>query len=348
LKHYGRWNNSFVLRRKDNDTLTLGNPPNDRNPQVFGTTTTSANFRTWGNLLPQSGQAGEGVPGEGDRFSVVKFDTAEYHGFVASAAWGEDDFWDIALRYAAEHHGYRVVGGIGYSAWSGVGSLNTRGCSIDINDQPVTLPSPNSNSQFDTGESECSQLGLSGSVMHLDTGLFVTGAYGIKWDDNRSAAFNGLTSAGLGPGFTPASSVDDTDSFYSATIGIEQKLKHLGLDKFGKTTIFADYEHYDTGAIISANGLTATGRPRSFGPGNGFGGPGGVTYNQLGSGAEIDVWGVGFNQNFESAALDTYVVYRWAESELTTTDNGAENGPNAHKWDFVPIQMLMAGSRISF
>ena len=183
LKHYGRWNNSFVLRFKD------GNLAMNGSTQQFGTNSQNSNFRTWGNLLPQNGFTGEGVPGEGDRFNVIKYDSPEVGGFVGSAAWGEDDFWDVALRYAGEHGGFKFAGGIGYAAWTGVGSQNTRGCSIDVED----AASPPAPGQFDEGKSECSQLGLSASIIHVESGLFATGGYGIKWDDKRSASFNGIT-----------------------------------------------------------------------------------------------------------------------------------------------------------
>ena len=83
LKHYGRWNGSFRLRRADGSLSTT----------------------TWGHILPQSGFTGEGVPGEGDRLNVVKYDSPEFGGFVFSTAYGEDDLWDVALRYAGEQAG---------------------------------------------------------------------------------------------------------------------------------------------------------------------------------------------------------------------------------------------------
>ena len=49
------------------------------------------------------------------RMDRVRYDTPTIAGFTMSAAWGEDDFWDAALRYAGEFGGIRVAGGIGYS-----------------------------------------------------------------------------------------------------------------------------------------------------------------------------------------------------------------------------------------
>jgi predicted porin len=286
LKHYGRWNGSFRLYRAD------------------GTLSTN----TWGQILPQSGFTGEGVPGEGDRYNVVKYDSPEISGFTASAAWGEGDaFWDIALRYAGEFGGFKLAGGIGYSDWSDNGPLNLRGCAID----PATQ------------DASCSQLGLSASVLHIETGLFVTGGYGIKWDGNRDAAFG--------------ANVDDTDDFYFLNAGVERKFNLLG-----KTTLYGEWEHYDTGAIIAANGATATALPRNLASLFGVGG----TFR--GAGTDINVWGLGLNQNIEAAALDLYVAWRRAEADIYGSNNGVKNGPGAQTLSVEPIDLIMTGARIQF
>jgi predicted porin len=292
LKHYGRWNGSFRLY-DSNDNLTTN---------------------TWGQILPQNGFTGEGVPGEGDRYNVVKYDSPEFGGFTVSAAWGEDDFWDAAIRYASEFEGFKLAGGIGYSEWSGLGPLNTRGCAIDV--------------PGDAGEADCSQLGLSASILHDKTGLFATGSYGIKWDDNRQAAFGGAP-------------IEDEDQFYQILAGVERKYDGE-LGKLGKTTVYGEYEHYDTGAIIAGNGQTATGRARSVA----------ALFNVpapfLGAGADIDVWGVGFNQNIEKAALDLYVAWRHAEADVFGSTNGVKGGPGAQTLSIEPIDLIMSGARIQF
>ncbi len=193
LKHYGRWNGSMFLRLPDGRLST----------------------NSWGQILPQSGRTGEGVPGEGDRWDLVKWDSPEFHGFVVSAAAGEDQFWDVALRYAGESHGFKYAAGIGYQDWSGSGSLNDRGCSI-INGTVVAANSE----QSLTGSADCNTLGLSASIIHVDTGLFFTGAYGVKHDEHRQAAFAAAAVANLqAPG-----AVDQSDDFYSLQAGVERKL----------------------------------------------------------------------------------------------------------------------------
>ncbi len=49
-----------------------------------------------------------------DRGNLVRYDSPSIAGFVLSAAWGEDDRWDVALRYAGEFNGIKIAAGIGY------------------------------------------------------------------------------------------------------------------------------------------------------------------------------------------------------------------------------------------
>jgi hypothetical protein len=107
---------------------------------------------TWGNLTPVSG------PGEGDRFSVVRYDTPVFAGFTASATWGQDDLWAVALRYAGEFGGFKLAAGIGYSE----ASDSSRGLGLNSI----------------VGDDSGNELGLSVSVLHVATGLFATFAYG--------------------------------------------------------------------------------------------------------------------------------------------------------------------------
>jgi hypothetical protein len=236
------------------------------------------------------------------------------------------------LRYAGESHGFKYAAGIGYSDWSGTGSLNTRGCSI-IGGTTAAASSV----QSPTGSADCNQLGLSASIIHVDTGLFFTGAYGVKQDDNRQAAF---AAAAIVAGQVPGA-VDDSDDFYSLMGGIEQKFGQVG-KTLGKTTFYGNYEHYNTGGIIGGNSFTATGRPRNL---SDLFGTAGVF---LGSGADIDVWGAGLNQNVEAASLDLYLAWQRAEADISGSRNGSTSGPGATTVSTEPIDMIMSGAVIKF
>ena len=130
---------------------------------------------------------------DGTRGNLVRYDTPNLKGFVASASWsnGDDDsdVWDAALRYAGEGGGFRFGAGVGYRKGLIIPTLGAGG------GDDLTVYSG------------------SASVMHIASGLFVSGAYGhAEIDGDGSAAA------------------------YHVTGGLETKINTLG-----KTTIFGEY-----------------------------------------------------------------------------------------------------------
>ncbi|MGL4398064.1 MAG: porin [Hyphomicrobium sp.] len=158
-------------------------------------------------------------PGEGEkRFNQVKYETPVVSGFSASASWGEDDFWDVGLRYAGEFAGFKLAAGIGYFEITDGPETKTE-CSARNGGQPI-------------GE-KCSQFGGSVSVLHDATGLFVNVGAGEKTDDvlDTTTRFAGTNA-------------DDKQTFWAIQAGIEKKF-----NEFGKTTIYGEYYDYNGGAI---------------------------------------------------------------------------------------------------
>ena len=90
------------------------------------------------------------------RANAVMYTTPTFGGFSASAAFGEDNIWDAALRYAGEFSGIRVAAGIGYS-------YNSTGLTEFTKDHA-------------TG-AEPTHLKGSASILHVPSGLYLTGAY---------------------------------------------------------------------------------------------------------------------------------------------------------------------------
>ena len=168
--------------------------------------------------------------------------------------------------------------------------MNDRGCAIAL-----TAPASPNPPQFTGGDSNCQTLGLSGSILHEKTGLFVTGGYGIKWDHNRNASFQGVTEIQAVGG--TGGNIKDSDDFYFVNAGIEKKFDEFGLKKLGRTTLYGEWEHYDTGGIIGGSGLTATARPRTFTASSGFNDATIAGASRFSAGADIDVLRIGVNQN---------------------------------------------------
>jgi hypothetical protein len=116
----------------------------------------------------------------GDRIEGIRWDSPSIGGFVAQAAWGEDNVWSASLRYAGEFSGFRVAAGIGFQEQD-VGAC-TAFCGID------------STTFENRGETEW---GGSLAVMHVASGLFAQGHYAESEFFNGNDANIFLIQAGI-------------------------------------------------------------------------------------------------------------------------------------------------------
>ncbi len=292
--------NGFALRKNG----TLLNNFNGGN----AATATALTYSTIWN----GGRSGAN-PGEGDRFNVVKYDTPTIAGFIGSASWGENDQWAVGLRYAGEASGFKLVAGIAYSdvtdgydisTSTGLSQNGARGCAKRAN----------------AGGSDvsCNELGLSASLMHVPTGLYITGAYGQKRDDNRALIDTAIRSK---------------DEFYYLQGGIEQKFFPVG-----KSTLFGEYYQGQFGPVNVTPQLGDTSILSKARSSAAFTAAG-ISSN-VWTGTSLEMWGIGFNQNIEAAAMDIYVGYRNVSSDATLKTQG--------KVTFDDIQLVTTGAVIKF
>lgn len=210
-------------------------------------------------------------PGEGSRGNLVRYDSPEFGGFTASAHWGEDDVWGMALRYKGEIGDFKVVGGIGY------GDMTER-------DEECTQIAAGNGT-----DSDCQEYGGSVSVMHGTSGIFVTGAYGIREDEviERRTGRSG------------------ENTHWLVQAGIEQKWIPLG-----STTIFGGYQERETDGVLNDDGGANIS----------------ITNNGAAAGnllkTEVQMWEVGLNQHVSAAAMDLYLHYKHYEADLLTSGAG--------------------------
>jgi predicted porin len=87
----------------------------------------------------------------------ARYDTPLMGGIVLSAAWGDDNIWDVAARYQTERNSFRLVAGVGY---------------------------------MDDPERRYREAKGSASLIHEPTGLYVSLAGGVR--DNSIDSANGL------------------------------------------------------------------------------------------------------------------------------------------------------------
>lgn len=136
---------------------------------------------------------GASLPFDGNREEVLKYVSPTLGGFTASAAWysNRNDAWDAAIRYAGEFAGIRIAGGVGYRKEDDLSLMNAKSTTLNG----------------------------SGSIMHIETGLFANASYGDM---------KGLTATATIP-------LADIKAMHFQS-GIERNW--LG---FGKTTLFGEW-----------------------------------------------------------------------------------------------------------
>ena len=91
----------------------------------------------------------------GDRKNGVRYDSPTFAGFTIGASWGEDDYWDVALRYSGEHAGFKLAFATAYSE--------------------------NTDQGFSDTDNQYFQIG--GMIKHLASGLWVHGTFGKEFVD---------------------------------------------------------------------------------------------------------------------------------------------------------------------
>jgi len=163
---------------------------------------------TWGGSLGLCTHINEGIGADcnGVPLNAVRYDTPTFAGFSLSASWGEDDFWDVAARYAGEFAGFRLAVASAYSQ-------QTEG---DV--------------AFGGKDSGYFQIGA--YIQHLPTGLFLYGAYGAEYNDNSAdqiVSTDGLT---FGP-------IPDGSHWY-VKAGLRQRWSPLG-----HTVLYGEYGQHD-------------------------------------------------------------------------------------------------------
>lgn len=169
----------------------------------------------YGDMLNFVHQTVFKTPFDGSRKQGIYYSTPSLAGFIVSAGYSHDtqsgkasitdfdfstaddanDYWEVALRYAGEFNGVRVAAGIGYRKTE-------------------------SNTAFDHTKDlrnwDNETILGSASVMHMPTGLFLSGGYATTEYD------------------TPIGDVDN-DGFW-VMAGVEKN--YFGV---GNTTLFAEY-----------------------------------------------------------------------------------------------------------
>ncbi|HRD78085.1 MAG TPA: porin [Hyphomicrobiaceae bacterium] len=154
------------------------------------------------------------------RKNHILYETPSLAGFTLQTAVAEDNYWDVALRYAGELGGFRIAGGIGYQRdsefnapnqlFAANGALCTTHCNTVSEEIKGAL-----------------------SVMHVATGLFATFSAG-----NREVS-GGLPA--------PGAYVGPDVRYWHLTGGISNNFTGIG-----RTVLFGEYGEHKGGLAQSA------------------------------------------------------------------------------------------------
>lgn len=170
---------------------------------------------TWSNILNQ------GVSFDTARRNHVSYQSASLAGFMVEAAVAENDFWDVALKYAGEFSGIRVAAAVGYSVDEDAAAFHTIGGLL-----PTGIPA-----------TEIKNLTAAVSVKHMTSGLFVT-ASGAQRETGFSIS-------------APGVSLSAKDSqMWHVIAGWEKNVFGPGL-----TTLYGEYHNADDMIGFSTVGL---------------------------------------------------------------------------------------------
>ncbi len=213
-----------------------------------------------------------GVP-----LNAVRYDSPTFAGFSVSASWGEDDFWDVAARYAGEFNGLKIAVAAAWSHQSDEGGSTVNNL-LGIPGLGISTTNLRQDSDY---------LQIGAFAHHVPTGLFVYAAYGQENNDGVN-----LTSAILGANTIPLAvhGGHDNDHWY-VKAGLRRKFSALGHTvMYGEYGQYNDMYHPGFDALELIPGLDVT--------------------------SEMTSWGLGVVQEVDAAAMSLWLTYRNYSGEL--------------------------------
>ena len=259
-------------------------------------------------------------PFDGGRFQGIYYRTPSLAGFVLGAGYFHDrqdtalpevdttEGWEVALRYAGEFNGVRVAAGIGYREMDN----KDADASKDAEDPTKLDPTKLVDDQTWLG---------SASVMHMPTGLFLSGGYANTDSKNEARERSG----------------------WWVMAGIEKNFFGVG-----NTTIYGEYNKVDWKREAIGVGLDGdSSQPKK------------QYYQPTGDRLDGSFWGFGIVQTIDSAATDLYINFRrysldgGVGTKICTEYEGVEckSEPDALKdieADSRDANVVTAGMRIQF
>jgi len=248
-------------------------------------------------------------------------------GFQFSADWGADDAWGTALRYVEDFGAIRVAAGVGYANYSAPDrSFCSTGAAGNTPGNALVFGGTTGPTATDLGSTgDCSALQASGSLLHVPTGLYVSGGYSELNDklSNASllAATKGWQTGGSGK-----------SSFWWVQGGWQAKLNSLG-----NTIFWGQYVDVSSGTNINNGVVSAIAATDVL---NGLG------TAAIQRSASTQAWGLGVSQNIDAAAMTLYAGFHNVSTDLTFGSTSSAARAKSNPID--DMQLFYTGATIKF
>ena len=252
-----RYSNVYVESEKfGRVTLGQGSTAADGvNEVVLGNSLRNSDIQTGNNFTVRDGGAGFSqlqlkelaANFDGGRDDLIRYDSPSIYGFIVSASWGDDDYYDVALRFKKEWNSIRIAAAAAYQVdQSNDGS--TTAVSV-LNDDFTVLSGSISVMHIPTGiygafaiaEKEVEDSDVSASFWYAQLGIekkvlsygstTVYAEYG-KYDD--VATVSDSDDDGIGPDLAFASSEAERWGF-----GVVQKFDSAALELYAQATFWS-------------------------------------------------------------------------------------------------------------
>ena len=274
---------------------------------------------TWGAVTTcLAGGGGIGADCNGYPANNFRYDSPTFAGFSISTSYGEDDMWDIALKYNADWERVRIQAAV---AWT---EETDEGCSAPGKSGCTNVGFlGGGGTPFQGYRKDASIFQVGGSVMHVPSGLFFYGLY--QKEQNNGTQYKSIN---FTTGNIVDNNVNENDAWYVKT-GIRRTFMPMG-----HTVIFGEWAEYKNQFM----GICGLPGDDNFGSSNGNTFcetyiPTGVVTQGSSKGAalvtdslvtssEVQRWGVGVVQEIDAAAMHLFVRWQHLDLELNGINLG--------------------------
>ena len=274
----------------------------------------------WFNVLTCLAGGGIGADCNGYPGNAVRYNSPPFAGLSMSTSYGEDDIWDIAVKYAADWGKFKISAAYGFTHVADEGCTAPFACTNIPFFGGGGVPSQGYRKQV-----ELHQVGI--SLMHVPTGLWGYGYY--EHEDNNGTRFIG-----------PAANANNPETWF-AKAGIRRSWIPLGA-----TVIWGDGgQYFDqfTGLCGRPNANPTCLVSINTSPFDSNGNPTSELVNVNGS--RVDRWGVGIQQEINSASLQLFFRWQHLELDLKAALVGTELRA---KTDFDNLDIYQVGALMLF